>query len=86
MRLRYETGLTGETVPASGLDIQDAWWPVIRSTSLAGPPPGDSITHTSEGTGADEGREFVGTFAGGSGRFDLHFPGACLAGAFGAGR
>ena len=68
-RLNEVSGLTGETVPASGLDIQDAWLPVIRSTSLAAAPPGGSITHTSEGTGADEGREFAGTFAGGSGRF-----------------
>lgn len=68
-RLNEVSGQSGETVPASGLDIQDAWWPVIRSTSLAAAPPGGSITHTSEGTGADEGREFVGTFAGGSGRF-----------------
>ena len=68
-RLNEVSGLTGETVPASGLDVQDAWLPVIRSTSLAAAPPGGSITHTSEGTGADEGREFTGTFAGGSGRF-----------------
>ena len=68
-RLNEVSGLTGETVPASGLDIQDAWLPVIRSVSLAAAPPGGSITHTSEGTGADEGREFAGTFAGGSGRF-----------------
>ena len=68
-RLNEVSGLTGETVPASGLDIQDAWLPVIRSVSLAAAPPGGSITHTSEGTGADEGREFAGTFAGGSGQF-----------------
>ncbi len=68
-RLNEVSGLSGETVPASGLDIQDAWWPVIRSVSLAAAPSGGSITHTSEGTGADEGREFTGTFAGGAGRF-----------------
>ena len=68
-RLNEVSGLMGETVPASGLDIQDVWLPVIRSTSLAAAPPGGSITYPSEGTGADEGREFTGTFAGGSGRF-----------------
>lgn len=68
-RLNEVSGLTGETVPASGLDIQDAWLPVIRSSSLAAAPPGGSITYPSEGTGADAGREFTGTFAGGSGRF-----------------
>ena len=68
-RLNEVSGLTGETVPASGLDVQDTWLPVIRSVSLAAAPTGGSITHTSEGTGADEGREFTGTFAGGPGRF-----------------
>ena len=68
-RLDEVSGLTGETVPASGLDIQDAWLPVIRSVSLAAAPAGGSITYSSEGTGADAGREFTGTFAGGSGRF-----------------
>ena len=68
-RLNEVSGLTGETVPASGLDIQDAWLPVIRSTSLAAAPSEGSITYTSEGTGADEGREFTGTFAGGMGQF-----------------
>ena len=68
-RLNEVSGLTGEAVPSSGLEVQDVWWPVIRSTSLAAAPPGGSITHSSEGTGADEGRTFDGTFAGGSGRF-----------------
>ena len=68
-RLNEVSGLTGETVPASGLEIPDAWWSVIRSVSLAAAPAGGSITHTSEGTGADAGREFAGTFAGGAGRF-----------------
>ena len=68
-RLNEVSGLTGETVPASGLDVQDAWLPLIRSVSLAAAPAGGSITYPSEGTGADEGREFAGTFAGGSGRF-----------------
>ena len=68
-RLNEVSGLTGETVPASGLNIQNAWLPVIRSTSLSAAPPGGSITYTSEGADADEGRAFAGTFAGGSGRF-----------------
>ena len=68
-RLSEVSGLTGAAVPASGLDIRDAWLPVIRSASLAAAPAGGSITYTSEGTDADEGREFTGTFAGGSGRF-----------------
>ena len=68
-RLNEVSGLTGETVAASGLDIRNAWWPVIRSTSLAAAPPGGSTIYRSEGTGADAGREFVGTFAGGTGRF-----------------
>ena len=68
-RLSEVSGLTGETVPASGLEIEVAWLPVIRSVSLRAAPPGGSITHTSEGTGPDEGREFTGTFAGGSGLF-----------------
>ena len=69
-RLSEVSGLTGETVPASGLEIPNAWWPVIRSVSLeAAPAGGNSINYASEGTGADAGREFTGTFAGGSGRF-----------------
>ena len=69
-RLSVVSGLTGETVPESGLEIEDAWWPVIRSVSLmAAPPAGGSITHPSEGTGPDAGLEFTGTFADGSGLF-----------------
>ena len=68
-RLSEVSGLTGAAVPASGLDVQGAWLPVIRSVSLAAAPSGGSITYPSEGTGADEGREFDGTFAGGSGRY-----------------
>ena len=68
-RLNEVSELTGETVPASGLEILDTWWPVIRSTSLAVAPPGGSTIYRAEGTGADAGREFVGTFAGGTGRF-----------------
>ena len=69
-RLNEVSGLPGETVPASGLEILNTWWPVIRSVSLtAAPAGGGSITYTSEGTGADAGRAFDGTFAGGAGRF-----------------
>ena len=68
-RLTEVSGLTGETVPASGLAIEQGWLPVIRSTSLAAAPANGSITHPSEGTGANAGLEFAGTFGGGSGRY-----------------
>ena len=68
-RLNEVSGLTGDTIPVSGLSIQEAWWRVIRSTSLAPAPPGGSIIHKSTGTGGGAGREFAGTFAGGAGRF-----------------
>ena len=68
-RLREVSGLTGETVPASGLVIEAGWFPVVRSTSLAAAPRGGSITHPAEGTGANAGLEFTGTFGGGSGQY-----------------
>ena len=68
-RLREVSGLTGDTVPASGLAIEADWFPVVRSTSLAAAPRGGSITHPAEGTGANAGLEFTGTFGGGSGRY-----------------
>ena len=68
-RLNEVSGLTGETVPASGLAIETGYWPVIRSTSLAAAPANGSITHPAEGTGADAGLGFAGTFAGGSGEY-----------------
>jgi len=68
-RLHEVSGLTGETVPTSGLAIEAGWFPIVRSTSLAAAPRGGSITHPAEGTGANAGLEFTGTFAGGSGRY-----------------
>ena len=68
-RLREVSGLTGETVPASGLAIQTGYWPVIRSTSLAAAPANGSVTHNAEGTGADAGLGFAGTFSGGRGEY-----------------
>ena len=68
-RLREVSGLTGETVPASGLAIVAGWFPVVRSTTLAAAPQGGSITHPAEGTGASAGLEFTGTFGGGSGQY-----------------
>ena len=68
-RLREVSGLTGETVPASGLAIQTGYWPVIRSTSLAAAPANGSVTHNAEGTGADAGLDFAGTFSGGRGEY-----------------
>ena len=68
-RLREVSGLTGETVPASGLAIEAGWFPVVRSTSLAAAPQGGSITHQAVGTGANAGLEFTGTFGGGAGEY-----------------
>ena len=67
--LKEVSGLTGETVPSTGLAILNAWLPVIGSTSLAAAPPNGSVTHQAEGTDANAGLEFVGTFAGGPGRY-----------------
>ena len=60
-RLREVSGLTGETVPVSGLAIETGWHPVIRATSLDAAPAGGSITHAA--------LDFTGTFAGGAGRY-----------------
>ena len=68
-RLREVSGLTGETIPASGLAIETGWYPAIRSTSRAAAPANGSITYPAEGTGADAGLEFVGSFAGGAGTY-----------------
>ena len=67
-KLDEVSGLTGETVPASGLTILDAWLPVVRSTSLAPAPANGSITH-SAGKGTDARLEFAGTFGGGAGTY-----------------
>ena len=68
-RLREVSGLAGETVPASGLAIETGWYPVIRSTSLAAAPANGSVTYQAEGTGANAGLEFVGSFGGGAGTY-----------------
>ena len=68
-RLREVSGLTGETIPASGLAIETGWYPAIRSTSRAAAPANGSTTYTAEGTGADAGLEFMGTFGGGAGTY-----------------
>ena len=66
-KLREVSGLSGDTVPASGLNIRGAWYPLMRSTSLAAAPPDGSVTHKSN--------EFAGAFAGGAG--DYRCSGAC---------
>ncbi len=68
-RLREVSGLTGEMIPAPGLTVQDAWFPVIRSTSLAAASPRGSVTYGTTGTGADEGLEFTGAFSGAAGTY-----------------
>ena len=68
-KLDEVSGLTGDTVPASGLDIDEtAWLPVILSTSLTAAPANSSVTY-SAGTGPAPGLEFTGTFGGGSGTY-----------------
>ena len=68
-RLNEVSGLTGESVPESGLAIETAWLPVIASTSLAAAGPRGSVTYGPTGTGQDQGLAFTGTFAGGSGEY-----------------
>ena len=68
-KLREVSGLTGESVPASGLAIETAWLPVIASTSLAAAGPRGSVTYGPTGTGQAQGRTFTGTFGGGSGEY-----------------
>ena len=69
-RLREVSSLSGDTVPASGLAIESAWHPVIRSTSLAAAPAGGKIEYNARGTGADAGLAFAGTFGGGAGGYE----------------
>ena len=66
-KLDEVSGLTGDTVAASGLPIQAAWFPIVRSTSLAAAPAKGSIKYSATGTGTDARLEFAGTFGGGSG-------------------
>ena len=68
-KLREVSGLTGETVPAPGLTIEAPYWPAIRSTSLAPPPPRGSVTYGTTGSGAEEGLAFTGAFSGAAGEY-----------------
>lgn len=68
-RLREVSGLTGDTVPASGLGIVPGWFPLIRTTSgtvTAATSPGGSAVYRAQGSA---GLEFEGTFAGGAGNY-----------------
>lgn len=69
-RLIEVSGLTGETVPAPGLTIEAAYWPVIRSTSLAAAPSRGSVTYGTTGSGMDEGLSFTGAFSGAPGEYN----------------
>ena len=69
LRLREVSGLSGETVPASGLAIRSGWYPAIRSTSLTAAPEGGSVVYNAQGAGAEAGLAFAGTFGGGNGGY-----------------
>ena len=68
-RLNEVSGLTGEAIPETGLAVEVAHWPVVRSTSLAAAPARGSVTYGTTGTGADEGLSFIGVFAGAAGGY-----------------
>ena len=68
-RLRGVSGLPEDMSLASGLPVKAAWFPVIRSTSLAAASPRGSITHVATGMGDDEGLTFTGAFSGASGEY-----------------
>ena len=68
-RLREVSGLTGDAIPDSGLDVVAAHLPLIGSTSLTAASPNGSVKYGAPGTGADEGLSFTGTFAGGTGAY-----------------
>ena len=67
--LNEVSGLTGEAIPEGGLAVEAAYWPLVRSTSLAAAPARGSVTHGATGTGADEGLSFNGVFAGAAGGY-----------------
>ena len=67
-RLREVSGLTGE-IPETGLEVETAHHPLIRSTSLAAASPNGSVTYAAQGKGTDAGLSFTGTFAGGTGAY-----------------
>ena len=52
-----------------GLAVEAAYWPLVRSTSLAAAPARGSVTHGATGTGANEGLSFIGVFAGAAGGY-----------------
>ena len=68
-RLNEVSGLAGEAIPETGLAVEAAYWPVVRSTSLEAAPARGSVTHGPTGTGADEGLSFIGVFAGAAGGY-----------------
>ena len=68
-RLAQVSGLSGDALPETGLAVVPAYYPLVASTSLAAASPNGSATHRSQGTGADEGLTFMGTFAGGTGTY-----------------
>ena len=73
-RLNEVSGLTGAAIPDSGLAVEAAYWPLVRSTSLAAAPARGSVTHGAMGTGADEGLSFNGVFAGAAGGYSCGGP------------
>ena len=68
-RLREVSGLTGDAIPETGLDVETVHLPLIGSTSLAAASPNGSVTYGAGGTAAEEGLSFTGTFAGGTGSY-----------------
>ena len=68
-RLNEVSGLTGEAIPETGLAVEVAYWPVVRSTSLEAALARGSVTYGTMGTGVDEGLSFIGVFAGAAGGY-----------------
>ena len=68
-RLNEVNGLTGAAIPEGGLAVETAYWPLVRSTSLAAAPARGSVTHGATGTGAGDGLSFNGVFAGAAGGY-----------------
>ena len=61
--------VSGEVILEGGLAVEAAYWPLVRSSSLAAAPARGSVTHGATGTGADEGLSFDGVFAGAAGGY-----------------
>ena len=68
-RLNEVSGLTGAAIPETGLAVDEAYWPLVRSTSLEAAPARGSVTHGATGTSANEGLSFDGAFAGAAGGY-----------------